>query len=324
MSNAEQKNTRRGITVLDGGMGRLLEQLGAPFRLPEWSALALIEAPEYVTRAHQIYADSGAQVLTTNTFGLVPHMLGEARFHRRARSLAGLAGQLARSVADQAGAARPPSAILVAGSLPPLFESYRPDKFIPARADEILTPLIAGLAPWIDFWLIETQSSTREALTALNAVRRVSALPVYVAYTLKDEAGRTGPPELRSGEPVADAAAATLRAGAAGILFNCSQPEAMGEAIVAARRVIDASATPTVALGVYANAFMPEPPSDEPYAGISRLRDDLSPENYLKWIRRWVGQGATMVGGCCGIGPAHIAAIRNAGKDIFPGGVDES
>ncbi|NDL61667.1 homocysteine S-methyltransferase family protein [Acerihabitans arboris] len=313
MSNAANKAARDGITILDGGMGRLLEQLGAPFRLPEWSALALIEAPEYVTRAHQIYADSGAQVLTTNTFGLVPHMLGEARFRLQARSLAGLAGQLARGAADRAGAAHPLSPVRVAGSLPPPFESYRPEKFIPARAGEILAPLVTGLAPWIDFWLIETQSSTLEALTALETVRRASDLPVFVAYTLKDEAGRAGPPELRSGEPVAAAAAATLLAGAAGILFNCSQPEAMGEAIVAARRIIDASATPAAALGVYANAFMPEPPSDEPYAGLSRLRDDLDPDNYLKWIRRWVGQGATLVGGCCGIGPAHIAAIRDAG-----------
>lgn len=320
MSNAAQPATYRSITILDGGMGRLLEQLGAPFRLPEWSALALIEAPEYVTRAHQIYADSGAQVLTTNTFGLVPHMLGEARFYRQAQSLAGLAGRLAREVADRAGAAHPLSPVKVAGSLPPLFESYRPDKFIPARADEILAPLVAGLAPWIDFWLIETQSSTLEALTALGVVKRAGNLPAYVAYTLKDEAGRTGPAELRSGEPVADAVARTLAAGAAGVLFNCSQPEAMGEAIVAARRVIDASATPTAGLGVYANAFLPEPPSDEPYAGISSIRDDLDPGNYLKWIKRWVGQGATLVGGCCGIGPEHIAAIRDAGEDLHIAG----
>jgi len=62
---------------------------------------------------------------------------------------------------------------------------------------------------------------------------------------------------------------------------------------------------------------MPEPPSDEPYAGISRIRDDLDPANYLRWIRRWIGQGATLVGGCCGIGPEHIAAIRDAGDDVF-------
>src|SRR5471032_568601 len=89
------------VTILDDGMGRLLQRLGAPFRLPEWSALALIEAPEYVTRAHQAYADSGADILTTNTFGLVPHMLGEARFNDQAQMLADRAGRLARAVAAE-------------------------------------------------------------------------------------------------------------------------------------------------------------------------------------------------------------------------------
>ena len=300
------------VTILDGGMGRLLQRLGAPFRLPEWSALALIEAPEYVTRAHQAYADSGADIITTNTFGLVPHMLGEARFNDQARTLADRAGRLARAVAAEYAARSPAVMVRVAGSLPPLFESYQPDKFIAARAPAILEPLVKGLAPHIDYWLVETQSSTIEALTALNFVKANSPLPVYVSYTLKDEDGRTGPAELRSGESVAEAAAVTLAAGADAILFNCSQPEVMSEAVIAARRVIDASARPDAGLGVYANAFMPEPPTDEPYAGISEIRPDLDPENYLQWVRRWIGHGATIVGGCCGIGPEHIAAISQA------------
>ncbi|WP_348525805.1 homocysteine S-methyltransferase family protein [Mesorhizobium sp.] len=122
-----------------------------------------------------------------------------------------------------------------------------------------------------------------------------------------------GPPELRSGEPVADAVKATLAAGASAILFNCSQPGVMGEALVAARRAIAASDKPEAGLG--ANAFLPEPPSDTPYAGISEIRKDLDPQNYLKWVKLWVEQGATIVGGCCGIGPEHIAAIK-ASREI--------
>ena len=47
--------------ILDGGMGRELNRIGAPFRQPEWSALALIEAPEFVRRAHDAFIASGAQ-----------------------------------------------------------------------------------------------------------------------------------------------------------------------------------------------------------------------------------------------------------------------
>lgn len=293
----------KNFTLLDGGMGRLLERLGAPFRLPEWSALSLIEAPHFVRQAHQAYVDAGAEIITTNSYGLVPHMIGAKRFNSEARALADRAGAIARAVADAA-----PQRVRVAGSLPPLFKSYQPDRFVADEAPGILAELIGGLAPHVDLWLIETQSSTREALTALEAVAG-GGRPVYVSYTLRDEDGRAGPPELRSGEPVAEAVAATLARGAEAVLFNCSQPEAMGSAVVAARKAIAASGRAHVGLGVYANAFVPEPPSDEPYAGISELRADLDPENYLKWIERWVSDGATIVGGCCGIGPEHIAAI---------------
>jgi len=291
------------FTLLDGGMGRLLERLGAPFRLPEWSALSLIEAPDYVGKAHRAYVEAGADILTTNTYGLVPHMIGEPRFWRDARALADRAGAIARGVADEAG-----RGVRVAGSLPPLFESYRPQLFDPKEAPQRLAELVAGLAPHVDLWLIETQSSTREALTALAATAG-RGKPVFVSYTLRDDDGRSGPPELRSGEAVADAVATTLSGGVDAILFNCSQPEAMGEAVIAARKVIDASGRRDVRLGVYANAFLPEPPSDAPYAGISTLRDDLDPEHYLAWIQRWLSDGADVVGGCCGIGPEHIAAI---------------
>lgn len=104
------------VTILDGGMGRLLERLGAPFRLPEWSALSLIEAPDYVRRAHQAYVDAGAEIITTNSYGLVPHMLGEERFWKEGRTLADRAGSIARAVADAA-----PHKVIVAGSLPPIF-----------------------------------------------------------------------------------------------------------------------------------------------------------------------------------------------------------
>ncbi|WP_411034506.1 homocysteine S-methyltransferase family protein [Shinella sp. BYT-45] len=291
------------FTILDGGMGRLLERLGAPFRLPEWSALSLIEAPDYVTQAHQAYVDSGADIITTNSYGLVPHMLGEKRFAAEGRALADRAGRLARAVADAAG-----RRVLVAGSLPPPFESYRPERFHADGAPRIIASLVAGLRPHVDLWLIETQSSTAEGLTALSAVIG-DGKPVFVSYTLKDEDGRTGPAELRSGEPVDEAVRKTLAAGAGGVFFNCSQPEVMGEAVRIARRTVN-EAGASAAIGVYANAFAPEPPSDTPYAGISDIRADLDPANYLKWIESWLGDGACVVGGCCGIGPEHIDAIR--------------
>jgi S-methylmethionine-dependent homocysteine/selenocysteine methylase len=293
------------VTILDGGMGRQLSRMGAPFRLPEWSALALIEAPQFVSQAHDAFIAAGAQIITTNSYGLTPARLGEARFAVDGRRLADLSGRLARSAAERAG-----ERVLVAGSLPPVFESYRPDLFDADRAPAVIDVLVSGLAPHIDLWLIETQSSTAESEVAIAAAVRQTDLPIWVSYTLRDEAGREGPAQLRSGESVERAVALDIRCGAQALLFNCSQPEVMNAAVLAAAGALADHGNSAVRLGVYANAFSPEPASDEPYAGISDLRDDVSPERYLQWASQWVRSGATIVGGCCGIGPEHIAALR--------------
>jgi homocysteine S-methyltransferase len=119
----------KDLWVLDGGMGRELARRGAPFRQPEWSALALMEAPETVREVHQAYVASGARVITTNSYALVPFHIGDARFVAEGEGLAALAGQLAREVADEQ-----PGSVQVAGSLPPLFGSYRADLFDSTRA----------------------------------------------------------------------------------------------------------------------------------------------------------------------------------------------
>jgi len=296
------------VELLDGGMGRQLSRMGAPFRLPEWSALALIEAPRFVTAAHEAFIAAGAQLVTTNSYGVVPHMIGAARFASDGARLAALAGQLARDAAGRASAGHP-GRVRVAGSLPPLFASYRPGLFEPGAAARILEVLVAALAPYVDLWLIETQSSTAETGAALAAVRH-TGLPAWVSYTLRDEQGRVAPAQLRSGEPVADAVALDLGRGAHAVLFNCSQPEVMDAAVRAAAAAIAQGPQPRARIGVYANAFTPEPVSDEPYAGISTFREDLDPERYLAWASQWVASGATIVGGCCGIGPEHIARLK--------------
>ncbi len=89
------------VLFLDGGTGRELKRIGAPFRQPEWSALALIEAPEYVSRVHQAYVDAGADIITTNSYALVPFHLGAERHASDAEHLAALSGKLALDVASR-------------------------------------------------------------------------------------------------------------------------------------------------------------------------------------------------------------------------------
>ncbi|HEX4847575.1 MAG TPA: homocysteine S-methyltransferase family protein [Novosphingobium sp.] len=293
-----------GITILDGGMGRELKRIGAPFRQPEWSALAMIEAPEAVLAVHRSYVLAGAQVITTNSYALVPFHIGEERFASLGEALADRAGKAARQAADEAGADR----VRVAASLPPLFGSYRPDLFNPDEAARVLAPLVAGLAPHADLWLAETLSATAEARVVADMLK-VDHRPLWLSFTLEDSAeDAAANPRLRSGEPVARAVDLAIDSGAAALLFNCSQPEVMEGAVLAALAAMKERGG-SIPVGVYANAFPPQPKEATANETLLPIREDLDPDGYAAWIERWLGAGATIVGGCCGIGPEHIARI---------------
>ena len=223
------------LLILDGGTGRELARRGAPFRQPEWSALALMEAPHFVSAVHRAYVEAGADVITTNSYALVPFHIGAERF--------------ASEVADAT-----PLGVKVAGSLPPVCGSYRPDLVDLDRARPILEVLIGALAPNIDHWLAETLSSLAEArLCATLTAPTDKAL--WLSFTLEDEAV-TDAPVLRSGESVTEAARLAQEVGAAALLFNCSQPEVMEAAVRSARAQLGADS----AIRIGASMPMPSHP----------------------------------------------------------------
>ncbi|MBV9346072.1 MAG: homocysteine S-methyltransferase family protein [Gammaproteobacteria bacterium] len=305
-SAAHRAPENRPILLLDGGTGRELLRRGAPFRQPEWSALALMEGPAFVSEVHRSYIRAGAQVITTNSYALVPFHIGPDRFARDGSRLAALAGSLAREAADEA-----PGPVRVAGSLPPVCGSYRPDLFDVDEARPVLARLVAALEPYVDLWLSETVSSGAEMELMQERVSH-SRHPWWVSYTLADEPTSSAEPQLRSGESVTMAVAHAAQRGAQAVLFNCCQPEVIARAMPAARRTLDATATADVRLGGYANAFAPQGQTAAANAGLSALRADLDPPQYLRWVWQWLRDGADTVGGCCGVGPEHIAMIQEA------------
>ncbi|WII91134.1 homocysteine S-methyltransferase family protein [Kingella negevensis] len=285
--------------ILDGGMGRELHRRGAPFRQPEWSALALTEAPEAVRDTHLDFIRAGADMITSNSYAVVPFHIGESRFQNEAEDLAATAGNLAREAVELSG-----KSVQVAGSLPPLFGSYRPDLFDETKADELAQPLICGLSPFVDLWLAETASSTAEVRNWRKQLGD-DTHPFWVSFTLEDMQPHDEP-VLRSGESVRVAAQVARELGAAAMLFNCSQPEVMLAAVQAAANVLSGS----LKIGLYANAF--EPVSDEmndANDGLDEIRKDTTPQNYLAWATAWCDAGAEIVGGCCGISPEHIGVL---------------
>ncbi|MBN6065222.1 homocysteine S-methyltransferase family protein [Aggregatibacter actinomycetemcomitans] len=294
------------ITILDGGMGRELARRKAPFQQPEWSALALYQQPSAVQAVHEDFIRSGAQIITTNSYAVVPFHIGEQRFQADGKSLADLSGRLAKSAVKNAGV----STVKIAGSIPPLFGSYRFDLYEPNRVQEVAQPIIDGLSPYVDFWLCETQSSATEP-QAIKPLLPQDNRPLWTSFTLQDDEP-TDVPRLRSGETVESAVEKMIALGVEAILFNCCQPEVIEQALSVAQATLKAKHAEHIRIGAYANAFPPQPKDATANDGLDDIRDDLNPQQYLAWTQKWIANGATIVGGCCGIGPEHIAALAEA------------
>lgn len=293
------------IRILDGGMSRELVRLGADLRQPEWSALALMEAPEVVRRVHEEFIVAGADVITTNSYALVPFHIGEESFRAEGRRLIALAGSLARAAADSARDRK----VLVAGSLPPIFGSYEPQLFRPERVQDYLGVLVEELAPYVDLWLGETLSLVAEAEAVQQAIASTGK-PFWISFTLEDRPGtEPSPAALRSGECLADAARWIAGSGAQALLFNCSRPEVMQAAVEEASGVFGYLGV-SLDIGVYANAFG----SDEGGAAnetLHSVRDDLSADRYSSFACVWAESGASIIGGCCGVGASHIRCVAS-------------
>ncbi|MEM9407442.1 MAG: homocysteine S-methyltransferase family protein, partial [Acidobacteriota bacterium] len=212
--------------------------------------------------------------------------------------LAALAASLARRAADRAGAA-------VAGSLPPLNESYRPD-LVPSSdvARPIYRALAMALEPDVDLFLCETMSSVQEArnaaIEAVEVSLRGRRQPVYVSFTLGDAAGSG----LRSGESIESAIGGLADLPIAGVLLNCSPPESLEAGLEELRSLSD------VRVGCYANR-MAEVPDGWTLDNdlIIDYREDLSSALLAQWARRCVERGAEIIGGCCGVSPRDIAVV---------------
>lgn len=295
--------------LLDGGMGRELRSRGINLRSSIWSANALLEAPDVVRQIHQDYIFAGADIITTNTYGLVRQNLAVEGIENLFEVLNILACGLAEQARQQSA-----SSVLIAGSLPPLAGSYRPD--LVGQLDDML-PLYQEqaelLAPHVDLFLCETMSSAAEGRAAAEAACQPGK-PVWVAWTLHED--RSG--NLRSGETIAEAVDAVSGLPVSGYLVNCCSPESVTKALP---QVIEAGAAYA---GGYANTFQPIPEDweldgDKKSDGWLDLRSDLDPANYSEHVVRWLQQGANVVGGCCGTGPAHIEKMH-ASIRSFPAG----
>ena len=291
------------IVLLDGGMGQELIARSSLPPAPLWSAQVLMDEPEIVEAVHRDYVEAGAKVLTLNTYSVTPERLARDASENLFEPLQQRAIEIGKRVSQNED-------ISIAGCLPPLFGSYRPDQ-VPDYETCLDTyrRVVAQEQEAVDLFLCETLSSVKEVKAAVTAGVE-SGKPVWCGVSVNDQDGT----HLRSGEPLAEAAEMAKSCGAAAILINCSWPEAVTQALP----ILAETGLP---YGGFANAFQK---ADELELGGTvdglKVRKDLDPDQYADHAMDWVEAGATIVGGCCEVGPAHIQKLaerlRQAGHQI--------
>ena len=283
------------ITLLDGGMGQelLARSKTAPTGL--WSTQFLIDRPELVRELHRDYLSAGADIVTTNSYALLPDRLSPFGLEDRFDDLHRKACQLVVSARDEHGEG------LVAGAMGPVGRSYRPDLAPPVEeAAELYARIAAIQGPYVDIFLCETMSSVAQARGAAMGASS-GRKPVWLAVSVDDEDGT----RLRSGEPITDILSLLSEFNLAALLVNCSPPEAVSQAL-------PLLAGQGIPLGAYANGFVniaPEYLREGTTVNLLQARKNLGPEAYVRFAEDWTRQGATIVGGCCEIGPAHIEEL---------------
>jgi S-methylmethionine-dependent homocysteine/selenocysteine methylase len=265
------------VIVLDGATGTELGRRGVDTRGTLFSAEALLSGQglAILRQVHLDYVRAGAQVVTANTFRTNPRKAG-ARWRELTES--------AVAIAREGG-------VFVAGSMAPVEDCYRPElrpsRAVAFREHRQLARALAEAG--CDLLLVETVAAADEGMAAVEAAVE-TGLPVWVAAMAMAD-GR-----MRSGDDLAAFFRTARASGAAAALINCVPIAGIDAGLPA----VSSCGLP---FGAYAHMGDVDARSGWPATPV------LSAAAYAAHAARWLRDGATILGGCCGTTPAHIAAL---------------
>lgn len=290
MSDTPLENllNRKHPAILDGAMGTELRRRGADISLPLWSARALLTSPLTVLQIHREHCAAGADIITSNTFRTTGRTFRRAHAPDRSLELTTRAVHLAR----QACAEITDRTVLIAGSLAPLEDCYRPDlvpddRSLRVEHGEQAYRLAAAGA---DFLLCETMATVREAFAACEAARKTGCEVVVSLLCRPDGI-------LYGGESLDDAVTVLEPLGVTALSLNCAPARLLTPMVTRLRTLT------RLPLGVYGNTGLPGKEQEEDFVC------DVGPDEYALLAQEWVRAGAAIVGGCCGTGTEHIRKL---------------
>ncbi len=287
------------MIFLDGALGSILLDRANKSSSGLWSAQFLFDDPEAIKSLYEEYIGAGSDLITTNTYSTIPSYLNKEKISAKMPELVDIAGKLAKEVADRHEHVR------VAGSLPPLEESYRPDLVLTeGEALPIYKTLIEGLLPYVDIFLCETISSVQETQNVLKALDLYNKeIPIWLSWTLKEDKKDL----LRSGESIEEAFKFAEKYNPEAYLFNCTDPNAISSGLEVLQRLTDKP------IGGYPNVFS-VPDGWTLDNDVVTLKNDLTKKSFSSFCQTWKENGASIFGGCCGIGPELMAEMISSLK----------
>ena len=289
------------VTILDGGMGQELVKRSVETPTPLWATQLMIDSPNMVGEVHNDYFAAGADICTTNTYAIHHDRLLKSGKDEEFIHLHQTACRVAVESRDRFGSG------LVAGSLGPLGWSYQSESSVlPSEAFRLYQEIVNIHESFVDMFIIETVSSIEQGWGALEATSKQDK-PVWIAFSVDDNDGT----KLRSGEDLKKINSLVEKYNPAAILLNCSTPEAISRGLPIIRSF-------NLPFGGYANGFSRI--AKEYLTKLSTVelldtREDLTPTKYADFVSSWVDLGATIVGGCCEVGPSHIAELTRRFKE---------
>ena len=283
-------------------MGQELLARGLKTKGTLWSASALIQEKfhELVLKTHIDFIESGAEVIVTTTFSSRKQKLIENNILEKFEELNLKAAELAAKARDKF------PHVMVAGGLPPQNLVYEVDT---RSDDEIISDFYDQakiLSPYVDFFNLEVLSSFREANLAIKAIE---ALKKPYLVCLHVSSGT----ELPSQEKISEIKSNMILNNSLGLMLSCISPE---------NYQLNSHELSKLGCpyGFKLNGFeftTPKLSYNKTYSTgdsvnpnlILGKREDLNPEKFFQFVKKFKSSGATILGGCCETSPAHIKEL---------------
>jgi len=295
------KNYFTKIRILDGGMGQHLLAKGLKPKGSLWSATALIDKKyhQLIIDAHLDFIKSGAEIIITNNFSARRTRMIQNNVEEHFDYANEKAGELALKAKEISK-----KNVLIGGSLPAQNNTYVLDERDRKIIKKGFYDQAKLIKPFVDFFYLDVLCGSKECEIALSVTEKFS-LPVLVGLHVKKNG------KLPSDESISEVVEKCKNKNWLGVIFACVSPEIIENSVDEIKKL-------NIPFGYKANLWKAEEPvpvhkfatpSDEVGTNpveVMGTRDDYTDVKFLKFAKKMVGKGATILGGCCESQPSHI------------------